>query len=68
MVIDSHEHIMFPTKTQLDKMDTADVDKTILFCYAPHPEKARNLGEIESEMNALYKVLAGDNSKEENSV
>lgn len=66
MVIDSHEHIMFPTKTQLDKMDTADVDKTILFCSAPHPEKARNLGELESEMNALYKVLAGDNSKRDN--
>ncbi|WP_275563879.1 hypothetical protein [Otoolea muris] len=34
MVIDSHEHIMFPTKTQLEKMDAAGVDRTILF--APH--------------------------------
>ena len=27
MVVDSHEHIMFPTKDQLDKMDAAEVDK-----------------------------------------
>ncbi len=27
MVIDSHEHIMFPIKMQLDKMDAAGVDK-----------------------------------------
>ena len=25
MVIDSHEHIMFPVKMQLDKMDAAGV-------------------------------------------
>lgn len=66
MVIDSHEHIMFPTKVQLEKMDAAGVDKTVLFCSAPHPEKANNLCELESEMNTLYKVLAGANSKEDN--
>ena len=32
MVIDSHEHIMFPVKMQLDKMGAAGVDKTVLFC------------------------------------
>ncbi len=61
-----HEHIMFPTKTQLEKMDAAGVDKTVLFCSAPHPEKANNLSELESEMDTLYKVLAGANSKEDN--
>ena len=66
MVIDSHEHIMFPTKVQLDKMDAAGVDKAILFCSAPHPEKASNLNELETEMNTLYKILAGTNSKEDN--
>lgn len=66
MIIDSHEHIMFPTKDQLDKMDAAGVDKAILFCTAPHPEKASNLNEPETEMNALYKILAGANSKEDN--
>lgn len=66
MVIDSHEHIMFPAKMQLDKMDAAGVDRVILFCSAPHPEKASNLNELETEMNTLYKILAGANSKEDN--
>ena len=56
MVIDSHEHIMFPVKMQLDKMDAAGVDKTVLFCTAPHPEKAGTLSELEAEMAALNKI------------
>ena len=66
MVIDSHEHIMFPVKMQLDKMDAAGVDKTVLFCTALHPEKAGTLKELEEEMAALNKILAGANSKEDN--
>lgn len=66
MIIDSHEHIMFPTQMQLEKMDAAGVDKAILFCSAPHPEKANNLHELEAEMNTLYKILAGTNTKEDN--
>lgn len=66
MIIDSHEHMMLPTEMQLKMMDEAGVDKTILFCSAPHPEKASSLNEIEEEMTALYKVLSGDNSKEAN--
>ena len=66
MVIDSHEHIMFPIKMQLDKMDEAGVDKTVLFCTAPHPEKAGTLSELEAEMAALNNILAGANSKEDN--
>lgn len=66
MVIDSHEHIMFPAKMQLDKMDEAGVDKTVLFCTAPHPEKAGTLSELEAEMAALNKILAGSNTKEDN--
>ena len=66
MIIDSHEHIMLPTEMQLKIMDEAGIDKTILFCTAPHPERAASLNEIEEEMAALYKVLAGANSKEAN--
>ena len=66
MVIDSHEHIMFPIKMQLDKMDAAGVDKTVLFCTAPHPEKAGTLNELEEEMAALNKILVGSNTKEDN--
>ena len=64
MVIDSHEHMMLPTEMQLQMMDKAGIDKTILFCTAPHPEKASSLNEIETEMAALYKVLSGSNNKE----
>lgn len=64
MIVDSHEHIMYPAMMQLEKMDAAGVDKTILFCSAPHPEKANNLTELEYEMNVLYRILSGANSKE----
>ncbi len=36
MVIDSHEHIMLPIEIQLDKMDAAGMNKTMLFCTAPN--------------------------------
>lgn len=68
MIVDSHEHIMLPTEKQIKMMDAASIDKTILFCSTPHPEKAASLDEVETEMNALYKVLAGANSKEANVV
>lgn len=66
MIVDSHEHIMLPAEKQIKMMNEAGVDKTILFCSAPHPEKATSLDEVEAEMNALYKVLAGASSKEAN--
>lgn len=66
MIVDSHEHIMFPREIQLSKMDAAGIDKTILFCTTPHPEKASNLNELETEMNELNKILGGANSKEDN--
>lgn len=66
MIIDSHEHIMYPLKMQLDKMDAARVDKTVLFCTAPHPEKASTLNELETEMTTLNKILAGSSTKESN--
>lgn len=66
MIIDSHEHIMLPTEMQLKMMDEAGIDKTILFCTAPHPEQAASITEIETEMAALNKVLVGANSKEAN--
>lgn len=55
---------MFPVKMQLDKMDMAGVDKTVLFCTAPHPERTSTLNELEIE--SLNKILAGSNSREDN--
>lgn len=64
MVIDSHEHIFLSPKMQLAQMDLAGVDKAILFCSAPHPEKAHNLEELEIEMNALNGILTGANTQD----
>lgn len=65
MIIDSHEHLMVPTSMQLEKMNAAKVDKSILFCTAPHPEKAGTLEELEAEMTSLNRLLSGSNTKEE---
>lgn len=66
MIVDSHEHIMFPAQMQLEKLDDAGVDKAILFCSTPHPEKAATLAELEEEMNSLDRILRGANRKEDN--
>ena len=66
MIIDSHQHVVLPTTKQIEKMDTAGVDKAILFGTAPHPEKASNYFELKKEMDSLYRILAGDNTKEAN--
>ncbi|MBE6049840.1 MAG: amidohydrolase [Clostridium sp.] len=65
MVIDSHEHIFSNIKSQIELMDKAGVEKTILFSTTFHPENARNLLEIESEMNKLTKILSGELKGEE---
>lgn len=67
MIIDSHEHIMFPTNMQLDKMDAAGVDRTILFCTTPHPERAGTLSELKEEMAVLDRILTGAPRKEDGS-
>lgn len=64
MIIDSHQHLMLPAGLQLQKMEEAGVDKAILFCTTPHPEKAGNLEELKKEMRVLYEVLAGTGGKE----
>ncbi|MCR0328169.1 hypothetical protein MKA58_12265 [[Clostridium] innocuum] len=66
MIIDSHEHLMFPTEVQIKKMDEAGVDKTILFGTAPHPERAVTFSDLKNEMGALYKILAGSTTREAN--
>lgn len=66
MIIDSHEHLMITTESQIEKMEKAGVDKAILFCTAPHPEKADSLDELKREMETLYRILGGSNTKEAN--
>ena len=66
MVVDSHQHLIFPTEEQIEKMEKAGVDKVILFTTTPHPEKAKNVEEFKKEMQVLFRILSGNLTKEEN--
>lgn len=59
MIIDSIEHVMLPTESQVAQLDEAGVDQAVLFTTTPHPERAATatLKDIESEMTVLYKIL-----------
>ena len=59
MIIDSIEHVMLPTESQVVQLDEASVDQAVLFTTTPHPERAAaaTLKDIESEMTVLYKIL-----------
>ena len=61
MIIDSHAHVMLPTTVQLQKMDEAGVDCTILFTTTPHVEQAADfsLQAIQKELQALNQLLQG---------
>ena len=59
MIIDSHAHVMLPPEKQIQWMDQANVDLTVLFTSTIHPELATTLAELEHEMNTLYEILNG---------
>ncbi|MDP4146988.1 MAG: amidohydrolase family protein [Bacillota bacterium] len=64
MIIDSHQHVILPTKNQLAMMDNAGIDKTILFATSVHPEKAQNLASFENELKILQNIISGNASSE----
>ncbi|WP_169779999.1 amidohydrolase family protein [Campylobacter curvus] len=66
MIIDAHEHVMTPVSLQLQKLQTAGIDRAILFGTTPHPERAQNFSELKEEMKVLFKILSGGVSKEAN--
>ena len=66
MIIDSHEHLIFPVEEQIKKLEKAGVDKAILFTTTPHPENADTLEKFKSEMSVLFKILGGKNTLEDN--
>lgn len=59
MVIDSHAHVMLPPERQVQLMEEAKVDCTILFSSIIHPEKAPNMEAFEEELKSLYDILNG---------
>ena len=66
MIIDSHQHLMFPNEFQIKKMNKAGVDKAILFSTTPHPEHSKTMDELKNEMKTLFKILDGSNTPEQN--
>lgn len=59
MIIDSHAHVMLPQQRQLQMMEEAGVDCTILFTSLIHPETATSMETFEAELNSLYDILNG---------
>jgi predicted TIM-barrel fold metal-dependent hydrolase len=59
MIIDGHAHVMLPPQRQLQLMEEAKVDCTILFTTTIHPETAISMEALESELNHLYDILNG---------
>ena len=60
MIIDSHEHVMLPTKKQIEMMDKAKVNLTILFATSIHPEASKTVDEVKNGILALNNILVGN--------
>lgn len=43
MIIDSHAHVILPVEQQLALMESAGVERTVLFSTRVHPEQAADL-------------------------
>lgn len=59
MIIDSHAHVVLPPERQIQWMDEAGIDLTVLFTTTIHPETATTLQAFETELNFLYDILNG---------
>lgn len=65
MIIDSHAHVMLPPQQQIQLLDEAKIDKTILFSSVIHPEMATDLATFEKELNTLYDIIKGIKNPQE---
>ena len=59
MIIDSHAHVILPVEQHLALMESAGVERTVLFTTRVHPERAADLKEFEQEMALLQTIIAG---------
>jgi predicted TIM-barrel fold metal-dependent hydrolase len=59
VIIDSHAHVMLPVEKQIESMDEAGIDRTILFSTLVHPELATDLVTFDKELNVLGDILSG---------
>jgi predicted TIM-barrel fold metal-dependent hydrolase len=59
MIIDSHAHVILPVEQQLALMESAGVERTVLFSTRVHPEQAADLEAFEQEMATLFAIISG---------
>jgi predicted TIM-barrel fold metal-dependent hydrolase len=59
MIIDSHAHVILPVEQQFALMESAGIERTVLFTTRVHPERAANLDAFEEEMALLHAIIAG---------
>jgi uncharacterized protein len=59
MIIDAHSHVHNPVTDHLTLLDSAGVDRAVLFMTRAHPERATDLATLRTEMAVLYGSLDG---------
>ncbi len=59
MIIDGHSHVTLPIDEHIQAMDSAGVDKTVLFSTTFHPELASSAQEVKTSMQYLNDLLSG---------
>lgn len=59
MIIDSHAHVILPVEQHLALMESAGVERTVLFSTRVHPERAVDLEAFEREMTTLFAIING---------
>lgn len=62
MIIDGHSHVILPTEKHIELMDSAGVDKTVLFYTSVHPETSATFIDLQREMTRLNEIVAGKTS------
>jgi uncharacterized protein len=59
MIIDGHSHVTLPIDEHIQAMDSAGIDKTVLFSTTFHPELAGSAQEVKTSMQYLNDLLSG---------
>jgi len=59
MIIDGHAHLILPVEKHLALMETAGVERTLLFTTRVHPERAHDLETLNQELRIFNEIIAG---------
>lgn len=59
MMIDSHAHVILLVEQQLALMESAGIERTVLFMTRVHPERAADLNGFEQEVAMPHAIISG---------